>query len=107
MSKGIVLAAGAVVAGRIVHLEHRLLDHHFLMTVRFDSPPLILDHTMGIEDPAEVNPKAPPCSAHADRIQSVGRLPSGGTFVLPEKGGRHITPPGCTSRWVTVLPSGK
>jgi len=107
VSKRVVLEAGAVVEGRIVHLEHRLLDHHFLMTVRFDAPPLILDHTLGIDDPKEINTKAPPCSARADRIQSVGRLPAGGTFVLPEKNGRHVTPPGCTSRWVTVLPSGK
>jgi hypothetical protein len=107
VSKRIVLEAGAVVAGRIVHLEHRLLEHHFLMTVRFDSPSLILDHTLGIDAPVEINPKAAPCSAHVDKIQSTGRLPAGGTFVLPEKNGRHVTPAGCTSRWVTVLPAGK
>jgi hypothetical protein len=107
VSQRIVLEAGEVVGGRIVHMEHRLLEHHFLMTVRFDSPALILDHTLGIADPTEINPKAPPCSATVRQVQSVGRLPAGGTFVLPEKNGRHVTPAGCTSRWVTVLPSEK
>ena len=107
-SKRVLAPAGAVVRGRITHLEHHLQGgSYFLVTLTWDtletagvtSPfTAILDRPLRILDPA----KPSPCSESVQQVESHGRLEGGGTLVLPSHGGRYVTPRGCESGWLTI-----
>jgi len=100
-SKHGLLAAGTRVTGRILHMEHHLAGgDYFLLTVRFDTLNLVLDHPRQIVDLQ----KATPCWGSQSHIESKGRLSVGGIFVLPSRNGRFVTPRGCQSDWLTTMP---
>jgi hypothetical protein len=98
-TKRTVLRAGTRINGRIVHMEHHLAGNdYFLVSVRFDSFRLILNHALQIVDPQ----KPTPCWGSQTHIESKGRLSRGATFVLPSRNGHYVTPAGCQSAWITA-----
>jgi hypothetical protein len=109
-SKRVLAPAGTTIQGRITHMEHHLdRGDYFLVTLTWEklerggaSAPFaaILDHPARMLAPNE----AGPCATNVQQVEARGGLKGGGTLVLPSHRGRHTTPRGCQSDWLTIEP---
>jgi len=97
IGKRVLMPAGAMIPGRITHLEHHIAgENYFLVGLSFEPLSIILDNPQQKRDPRALTER------RVVTTESRAGFKGGGTLVLPTRESRYVVPRGYESYWITV-----
>jgi hypothetical protein len=100
--KRVLVEAGAVIHGRITHLEHHVEgEKYFLVGISFEAFPMMLDAVHQIYD-RRVYSGDPYSRPRVATTESHSGFGGGGTFIFPTRESHYVVPSGYTSKWITI-----
>ncbi len=105
-SKRILAPAGALVHGRITHMEHHIEgENYFLIGFTFETlelPGATLPLSIILDSPHQVLDPRTQTARSVVTTESSSGLHGGGTLLFPTRQSRYLVPRGYPSTWITL-----